>query len=115
VQLPEEDSLFFSSENVKRVLATTKSMSMLDHYRSRPSGTMFDEVCDYFEQFMVSNALPRGATKHWRDQVPDHEMYVYRRLRGEKICRMNMLYPSVGEFYLKLLLLHTAPRSFLLA
>ena len=29
---------------------------------------------------------------------------------------MNILYPSVGEkFYLKLLLLHTAPRSFLVA
>ena len=79
---------------------------------------MFDDVryCEYYEQFMVSNTLPRGAVENWRDQVPDHQMYVYRRLRGEKICRMNMLYPSVGEkFYLKLLLLHTTPRSFLLA
>ena len=40
-------------------------------------------------------------------------MYVYQRLRGEKIRWMNVLYLSSGEvFYLKLLLLHT---TFLLA
>ena len=33
---------------------------------------------------MVSNTLPRGATENWRDQVPDHEMYMYRRLREER-------------------------------
>ena len=116
VHLPRKDSLLFSTENVERVLATT--VSMLDRYLSRPADTMFDDVryCEYYEQFMVSNSLPRGAVVNWRDQVPCHQMYVYQRLRGEKICRMNMLYPSVGEkFYLKLLLLHTAPRSFLLA
>ena len=59
---------------------------------------------------MVSNTLPHTAPTAWRDQVPDHEMYVYQRLRGEKICQMNMLYPSSGEvFYLKHLLLHTTP------
>ena len=87
VHLPGEDSLLFSSENVERVLAT--SVSILDRYVSRPADTMFDEVryCDYYEQFMVSNTLPRSATENWRDQVPrdqvpDHEMDVYRRLRG---------------------------------
>ena len=87
VHLPGEDSLLFSSENVERVLAT--SVSILDRYVSRPADTMFDEVryCDYYEQFMVSISLARGATENWRDQVPrdqvpDHEMDVYRRLRG---------------------------------
>ena len=95
VHLSGEDSLLFSSENVDRVLATT--VSLLDRYLARPVDTMFDEVryCEYYEQFMVSNSLPRGATESWRDQIPDHQMYVYRRLRGEKICRMNML-PQCG-------------------
>ena len=93
-------------------------MSMLDRYLSRPEDTTFDSIkyCEYYEQYMVSNTIPRRATATCRDQVPGHEMYVYRRLRGEKICRMNILYPSSGEvFYVKLLLLHTTPRSFLLA
>ena len=72
--------------------------------------------CDYYEQYMVSNTLPRMATTAWRDQVADHWMYMYQRLRREKICWMKMLYPSSGEvFYLKLLLLYTTPRSFILA
>lgn len=50
----------------------------------------------------------------WWDQVLDHQVYVYQR--GEKIYRMNMLYPSSGVvFYLKLCLLHTSPRFFILA
>ena len=112
VHLPGEYSLLFSLENAERVPpCPCWTVTYPGHQ------TMFDEVryCEYYEQFRVSNALPRGATENWRDQVPDHEMYVYRRLRGEKICMMNM-YSSVGEkFYLKLLLPHTAPRSFLLA
>ena len=91
---------------------------MLHRYLSRLEETIFDDIkyCEYYEQYIVSNTIPRTATATWRDQVPDHPMYMYRRLRGEKICRMNMLYPSSGEvFYLKLLLLHTTLRSFLLA
>ena len=34
----------------------------------------------------------------------------------EKICRTALLYPSAGErYYLRMLLLHTAPTSFLAA
>ena len=53
---------------------------MLDHYLSQPADTMFDDVnhCEYYEEFMVSNTLP---TENWRDQVPDHQMYMYRRLK----------------------------------
>ena len=50
---------------------------------------------------------------YWTDQIPDRPHYVHRRQRGQTICRMNILYPSSGDvFYLKLLLLHTSPRSF---
>ena len=94
------------------------TVSILDRYLSRPEDTIFENIkyCEYYEQYMVSNTLPRTAMVAWRDQVLDHRMYVYQRLRGEKICRMNMLYPSNGEvFYLKPLLLHTTPRSILLA
>ena len=91
---------------------------MLDRYLSRPEDAIFDIIkyCEYYEQYMVANTLPWTATMVWRDQIPGHQMYVYQRLRGEKNCRMSMLYPSSGEvFYMKLLLLHTIPSSFLLA
>ena len=116
VHLPGRDQVIFEEGSEESALETT--VSMLDRYLSRPEDTTFDNIkyCEYYEQYMVSNTIPRTDTATWRDKVLGHEMNVYRRLRGEMICRMNMLYPSSGEvFYLKLLLLHTTPRSFLLA
>lgn len=70
-------------------------MSMLDCYSnlSRPENAMFDDIKyhEYYEQYMVANTLPRTTTT---DQVPEHQMYMYQRLRREKICWMNMLYPG---------------------
>ena len=116
VHLPGYDHIVFEEGSVEAALSST--VSDLDRYLHRPQDTIFDEVtyCEYFEQYMVSDSTPRTCSRSWRDQVPGHEMYVYRRLRGEKICRMNILYPSCGEvFYLKHLLLHTTPKSFVTA
>ena len=116
VHLPGCDQVVFEEGSEQTALQST--VSMLDRYLSRPEDITFHHIkyCEYYEQYMVSNTIPRTTTTIWRDQVHSHQMYVYRRLRGEKICRMNMLYPSSGEvFYLKLLLLHTTPRSVILA
>ena len=116
IHLPGCDQVIFEEGSEQTALQST--VLMLDRYLSRPEDNTFNDIkyCEYYEQYMVSNTIPRTTTTVWRDQVRDHQMYVYRRLRGKKICRMNMLYPSSGEvFYLKLLLLHTTPRSFLLA
>ena len=116
VHLSGYDHIVFEEGSAEAALSST--VSDLDRYLHRPQDTIFDEVtyCEYFEQYMVSDSTPRTCSRSWRDQVPGHEMYVYRRLRGEKICRMNILYPSCGEvFYLKLLLLHTTPKSFVTA
>lgn len=61
---------------------------MLDHYPSpsQSKDTIFDDIksCEYYKQYMVSNTLPWMPTTAWRDQVPDHRMYMYQRLRGRK-------------------------------
>ena len=114
VHTPGEDYVVFREDSNHVEVSCSSSISMLDCYFFLTEDTMFDDLryCKYYENFMVSNSLPYRATESWREQVPGHQMYVYRRL-GEKICRMNMLYPSAGEvFYLKLLLLHTAACSF---
>ena len=118
IHLLAHDQVIFEEGSEQAALQTT--VLMLDRYPSpsQSTDTIFDDIksCEYYEQYMVSNTLPQAATTAWRDQVPDHQMYVYQKLREEKICQMNILYPSSGEvFYLKLLLLHTTPRSFLLA
>ena len=80
-----------------------------------PAEPTFDQLtyCQYYEDVVVGAGQPRTAPQHWTDQVPDRPHYVHRRQRGQTIWRMNILYPSSGDvFYLKLLLLHTSPRSF---
>ena len=45
-------------------VALETTVSMLDHYLSRPKNPIFDDIkyCEYYEQYMVSNTLPRVAT-----------------------------------------------------
>ena len=85
IYLPGCDQVIFEEGSEQAVMQTT--VSMLDHYVSRPEDTIFDDIkyCEYYEQYIVSNTLPRTATAAWRDQVPDHQMYVYRRLRIEDL------------------------------
>ena len=62
----------------------------------------------------MSRSAPFNTTTVWQDTIlAPHTMKVYRRQRGDKICRINMLYPNTAEvFYLRFLLLYSSPRSF---
>ena len=114
IHLPDRDYMVFRDGGEQA--AATATVSELDRYLSRPLDTLFDDIqyCQYHEQFIVSRSAPSHTTTVWQDTVPAPQtMKVYRRQRGEKICRMHMLYLNTGEvFYLRLLLLHTSPRSF---
>lgn len=82
MHLPGEDSLLFlfSSENADRSAGHQRVHvgQLSSGVVARPADTMFDQVryYEYYEQFIVSNSLPHGATESWKDQVPDHQMYV---------------------------------------
>ena len=62
IHLPERDQVIFEEGSEQAAMQTT--VSMLDHYLSRPEDTIFDDIkyCEYYEQYMVSNTLPRTAT-----------------------------------------------------
>ncbi len=113
VHLPGCEYVIFQEGNEEVAAATT--VSKLQRYLCQPEDPVFDQLqyCEYYEQFVVGAGRPRMAERCWTDVVPGKPHFVHRRLKGQLIARINILYPSSGDvFYLKLHLLHSSPRSF---
>ena len=59
IHLPGCDQVVFEEQT-----ALQSTVSMLDRYLSRPEDVTFDHIkyCEYYEQYMVCNTIPRTAT-----------------------------------------------------
>ena len=58
--------------------------------------------------------MPQRATEFWTINVRSNDFTVYKRVKGEVVARIHMMYPSRGEiYYLRLILLSLKPTSFL--
>ena len=87
-------------------------VSKLELFFHRDDAYATLKYCEYWERVVVT---PRAsvAAGSFQVKVRGKTIYMHPRARGEMICRLTVVYPSAGElFYVRLLLLHTAPRNF---
>lgn len=115
VHLPGQNiPQFFQGDN-----RLSSSASLLIRYFHRPSLQDFDALLytDYYEQYLFQKTTPHTILRehqYLEQPIPNTPQYIVsRRQRGEKITRIQMLSPSLGEvFYVRALLACRAVRSF---
>ena len=115
IHLENENCIVYrENSNVREIVE--RAVSPLEIYFSRPTDLLDYTYVRFHENFIVrrGDSRPQGAEEFWTISVRENVFTVHKRIRGEVVARIFMMYPSRGEiYYLRLILLTLKPKSFL--
>ena len=109
VHLPDKDMVIF--EPGKEETALKKTVSKLNLYFLRPMTVECKNMTylDFYETYIIENKRSNRTIY----EFPHHKHFLSKRTRGECVCRMYWLSPTLGEvYYLRLLLSRFPAYSF---